>query len=126
MENKNDIIKLNSGHDMPRFGLGTWGSTDSEVLVKAAVEQGYRLFDCAARYGNEEMVGEALKKVQETVKREDMFVVSKVWHSDVEDVEAACQLSLKKLGLEYLDLYLVHWPVALSEKDGKFERLKVP
>jgi diketogulonate reductase-like aldo/keto reductase len=61
MENKD--IKLSSGHSMPRFGLGTWGSTDCEVLVKAAVEQGYRLFDCASRYGNEEMVGEALKKV---------------------------------------------------------------
>ena len=126
MENKKDAIQLSSGHSMPRFGLGTWGSTDKDVLIKAAVEQGYRLFDCASRYGNEEMVGEALKKVGETVKREDMFVVSKLWHSDAEDVEAACRLSLKNLGLEYLDLYLVHWPVALNNTEGKFERIKIP
>ena len=111
---------------MPRFGLGTWGSTDKDVLVTAAVEQGYRPFDCASRYGNEEMVGEALKKVGETVKRDEMFVVSKLWHSDAEDVEAACRLSLKNLGLEYLDLYLVHWPVALTDTDGKFERINIP
>jgi len=65
------------------------------------------------------------------VKREDMFVISKVWWSDVEDVEAACRLSLEKLGLDYLDMYLVHWPVAqkaVTDEAGEtsWERLRMP
>lgn len=64
------------------------------------------------------MVGEALKAVQQKVKREDLFVVSKLWMWDVEDAEKACRLSLKQLGLEYLDLYLVHWPIAIKPQNS--------
>ena len=61
------------------------------------------------------------------MKREDLFVISKIWWDEVEDVEAACKRSLSKLGLEYLDLYLIHWPVAMKDNgDGSFSRLKMP
>ena len=91
------------------------------------------MFDCASFYKNEELVGKALHElinVDKTVTREEMFIVSKVWWDEVEDVEAACKRSLQKLGLEYLDLYLVHWPIAIREvqENGatKFERVKMP
>jgi len=75
------------------------------------------MYDCASFYKNEQIVGEALNEIlvkDQSVKREDMFIISKVWWDEVEDVEAACKRSLQKLGLEYLDLYLVHWPIALK------------
>ena len=96
---KEDIV-LNSGHKMPVFGLGTFAMTDSKVIKQSIVENGYRMFDCASFYKNEELVGEVLNdvfNVSKTHKREDTFVVSKVWWHEVEDVEAACKRSLAKL-----------------------------
>lgn len=94
------------------------------------------MLDCASFYKNEEMVGEALNQclnVEKCVKREEMFIVSKVWWDEVEDVEAACRRSLKKLGVEYLDLYLIHWPIAVkaippTEEGGAttYEKIKIP
>jgi len=88
---------------------------DSQIIKKSVTELGYRLYDCASYYKNEEVVGKALKEifeVEKCVTRDEMYVISKVWWDEVEDVEAACKRSLAKLGLEYLDLYLVHWPLA--------------
>ena len=98
---------------MPVLGLGTVGIQDPAAVVHA-VKDGYRLFDCASRYANEQVIGQGLKMAltDNLVKREDIFVVSKVWWSEVEDCELACRASLEKLGLEHLDLYLVHWPIA--------------
>lgn len=109
---------LYTGAVMPAIGLGTFGSdhvTADEVAeaVKGAAAVGYRHFDCASVYGNEDRIGLALKEiVAGGVKREDLWITSKLWndkHAE-EDVAASCKKSLSDLKLDYLDLYLVHWP----------------
>lgn len=111
-------FKLASGFDMPAVAYGTFRSSPGEIgdAVAAALEAGYRHFDCAHVYGNEKEVGQAFRKAFDSgiVKREELFVTGKLWNSDhdVDVVEKACQLSLANLGLEYFDLYLIHFPVA--------------
>jgi diketogulonate reductase-like aldo/keto reductase len=109
---------LANGAKMPVVGMGTFGSDkyNAETVAAAVVEAaglGYRHFDCASVYGNEAQVGAALKKVTASgVRREGLWITSKVWndrHGDGE-VIASCKQSLHDLGLDYLDLYLVHWP----------------
>ena len=109
---------LSNGVDMPMIGMGTFGSDSvSHVEVANAVvgaaEFGGRLFDCASVYGNEKQIGEAFKIIMDGgVPREDLFIISKVWndmHGDGEVIES-CKQSIADLGLDYLDLYLVHWP----------------
>ncbi|RKN84493.1 aldo/keto reductase [Paenibacillus ginsengarvi] len=116
---------LNNGKSMPWFGIGVFKVADGQELVeavKAAVAHGYRSIDTAAIYDNERSVGEAIREaIQETgVSREDLFVTSKVWNADLgyEATLAAYETSLEKLGLEYLDLYLIHWPVAGKYKEA--------
>ncbi|TQD82739.1 hypothetical protein C1H46_031708 [Malus baccata] len=110
-------ITLSSGFKMP-VGLGVWRMKGNEIrdLVINALNRGYRHFDCAADYKNEPEVGEALAEAFSTglVKREDLFLTTKasLWNSDHGHVVEACKDSLKKLRLTYLDLYLVHFPVA--------------
>lgn len=114
---------------MPGFGLGTWKSDPGVVgaAVKTAIEQiGYRHIDCAAIYGNEKEIGTALKSVFDggVVKREDVFLTSKLWNSNhaKDAVEPALKQTLADLQVDYLDLYLMHWPVATSE-DGSMVSL---
>ncbi len=107
--------KLNNGVQMPYLGLGVWQcKNDDEVInsVTWAFEAGYRHIDTASIYQNEEGVGLAI--AQSGVSREDLFIVSKLWNSDqgYESTLVAYEESLNKLQLEYLDLYLIHWPVA--------------
>lgn len=87
-----------------------------------AIDAGYRLFDTASMYQNEEEVGQALReKIAEgVVKRDDVFVITKLWNTEhrPEDVEPACRLSNEKLGLEYIDVYLMHWPTAIERIPG--------
>ncbi len=117
MENKINFttkVKLNNGVEMPILGLGTWqlnSGKEAEGAVLYALETGYRLIDTAEIYGNEESVGKALNK--SGVPREEVFITTKLWNSDhgYESAIAACQRSLKRLGLSYIDLYLIHWPV---------------
>ncbi|KAF9622230.1 hypothetical protein IFM89_030272 [Coptis chinensis] len=109
-------ITLNNGIKMPTIGLGVWrmeGKSIKEVILND-IRIGYRHFDCAAKYQNEAEVGEALAEAIQTgiVKREDLFITTKLWNSDHGHVLEACEDSLKKLQLEYLDLYLVHFPIA--------------
>ncbi|CAL1266833.1 unnamed protein product [Larinioides sclopetarius] len=114
-------VKLSDGNEMPIIGLGTYEAKPVEALnaVMNAIDVGYRHFDCALTYQNEKEVGLAIKEkiVDGTVKREDIFVTSKVWstyHRRAKVLEC-CNLSLKALGLDYLDLYLVHWPISYKE-----------
>jgi len=98
---------------MPMIGLGTDKIFDVNIITKAITDIGYRTLDTASRYNNEDAVGKAVLKAIEsgTVKREELFIITKVWMDEVEDVEAACRRSLERLNLEYIDLYLLHWPV---------------
>jgi diketogulonate reductase-like aldo/keto reductase len=105
-------IKLNDGHLMPQLGLGVWqtraGAT-CEAAVLAALEAGYRHIDTAAMYGNEESVGAAIG--MSGVPRENIFVTTKLWNSDHGNPERALATSLRRLKLDYVDLYLIHYPV---------------
>lgn len=102
---------LNSGTDIPVLGLGVWQIPKKvcEEAVLAALDAGYRHIDTAAIYENEESVGNALKKI--SVPREEIFVTTKLWNDEHDNVEKAFHESLKKLRLDYVDLYLMHFPV---------------
>jgi diketogulonate reductase-like aldo/keto reductase len=108
--------KLPSGAEIPAIGLGTFGSdhvSASEIAqaVFGAAQVGYRHFDCAAVYGNEHEIGIAFNAIiNGGIKREDLWITSKVWNDMHEQVIDACKKTLNDLQLEYLDLYLVHWP----------------
>ncbi|WP_313385525.1 aldo/keto reductase [Chishuiella sp.] len=107
-----EYIKLNDGNTIPPIGFGTYKATEQEGIesVKQALENGYRLLDGAARYENEEAVGKGIK--ESGVSREDVFITTKVWreHLGYEETKKAFYTSLKQLGLDYIDLYLIHWP----------------
>jgi diketogulonate reductase-like aldo/keto reductase len=105
--------KLNNGIEMPSVGLGLWRSTDEDAprAVRWALQAGYRHLDSAKAYGNEKGVGEGIRS--SGVKREDIFVATKLWNSDMRkntQIEGF-EKSLKDLKVDYVDLYLIHWPV---------------
>ena len=110
--------RLYTGDHIPAIGLGTFGSdhVTHEVIAEAvitAASVGYRHFDCASVYSNEDYIGQSLKSIMDHgVKREELWINSKLWndkHAE-QDVIPSCEQSLKDLGLDYLDLYFVHWP----------------
>src|SRR5467141_3008989 len=108
------FAKLNNGVMIPRLGLGVYQSPPGQVTQRAveyAFRIGYRHIDTARIYGNESDVGAAVHK--SGIRREDVFITTKLWNSDhgYESTLRACDQSLKRLGLRYLDLYLIHWPV---------------
>ena len=110
----NSTAKLNNGIQIPRLGLGVYQIPPGNSTVKAvkyALEIGYKHFDTAMIYGNESDVGKALK--ESNVKREDIFITTKVWNSNQghDSTLKAFESSLRRLGLSYVDLYLIHWPV---------------
>ncbi|XP_067084253.1 aldo-keto reductase family 1 member A1-A [Osmerus mordax] len=115
------FVTLSSGQRMPLVGLGTWKSSPGQVkqAVLAALDFGYRHIDCAAAYSNEQEVGDALAErvgPGKALRRDEVFVTSKLWNTKhhPEDVEQACRSSLAQLGLSFLDLYLMHWPMAFQ------------
>ena len=104
-------VKLNNGLTMPQFGLGVWRIHEEAAdIVKAALGYGYRLIDTATIYRNEKGVGEGIR--QSGLPREELFVTSKLWNTDqgYDNTIRAYEASLERLGLDYLDLYLIHWP----------------
>lgn len=112
----NTTITLNNGVQMPVLGLGTWQITGGliEQTIVSALNICYRHIDTAAAYHNETGIGKALKR--NGIPREDIFITTKVWNSDhgYHKTIAACEKSLQNLGLAYVDLYLIHWPVGNS------------
>ncbi|KAL1959913.1 hypothetical protein VTO42DRAFT_581 [Malbranchea cinnamomea] len=115
---------LNSGYKIPAIGLGTWQSKPNEVAkaVEVALKAGYRHIDGAAIYQNEVEVGQGIRA--SGVPREEIFITSKLWNNShrAADVERALDKTLKDLGVSYLDLYLIHWPVAFAPGDEFFPR----
>jgi alcohol dehydrogenase (NADP+) len=113
-----EYFQLNNGRPIPLLGFGTWKSAPNQVkeAVVEAIKVGYRHIDCAHVYGNESEVGDALKECIESglCQREDLFITSKLWNTmhSPEDVMPALMQTLANLKQEYVDMYLIHWPVA--------------
>lgn len=116
-------LTLSSGGAMPLVGLGTWQAPPGEVgaAVKVALESGYKHIDCAACYGNEAEIGAVFAEMfAGPTKREDIFITSKLWNSEhaPADVKPAVLKTLADLQVEYLDLYLIHWPQNFEKTQG--------
>ncbi|WP_297203604.1 2,5-didehydrogluconate reductase DkgA [uncultured Pluralibacter sp.] len=110
------VIKLHDGNVMPQLGLGVWKAGNEDVVnaIHKALEVGYRAIDTAAAYKNEEGVGKAIKSA--ALPREELFITSKLWNDDQKRPAEALRESLDKLQLDYLDLYLIHWPVPAIDR----------
>jgi diketogulonate reductase-like aldo/keto reductase len=115
---------LYTGAKMPRVGLGTWKSAPEkagQAVKHALLESGYRHIDCAAIYCNQKEIGQIFKEIFESKKinREDIFITSKLWNTEhsKDDVRKACEATMRDLNLEYLDLYLMHWGIAIPPSD---------
>ncbi|MCM3706708.1 MULTISPECIES: aldo/keto reductase [Cytobacillus] len=120
MENLQSAVSLHNGVKMPWLGLGVFKVQNGDEVVhsvKSAIKAGYKSIDTAAVYGNEEGVGQAIKEAG--VPREELFITTKVWNSDqgYDSTITAFETSLAKLGLDYIDLYLIHWPVKGKYKE---------
>ncbi|UOR10519.1 aldo/keto reductase [Halobacillus amylolyticus] len=133
-------VQLHDKVDMPQLGFGVWQVEEKDAVpaVSKAIETGYRSIDTAAIYGNERQVGEAI--ANSNVPREELFITTKVWNTDqgYDNTLKAFDVSLEKLGLDYVDMYLIHWPTpefddyvetykALEQlqKDGKVKAIGV-
>jgi len=118
------VKKLNSGYEMPVLGFGTWQLKGEQCreAVKAALEAGYNHIDTAEMYGNEDFIGEAIKGSE----RSSLFITSKVWHDNIsyDGVKKAFNATISKLGSDYLDLYLIHWPNAAADYEGALKAFK--
>ena len=122
LENPVPRIRLNDGNNMPAIGLGILGTDDEQAknIVIDAISAGYRMFDTASLYGNEIGVGSGINASE--ISRSDLYVITKL-HEDIDNYDStliAFDLSMKKLGLDYLDLYLIHWP---QPKIGKYPEI---
>lgn len=115
-----DTYTLNNGVEIPIIGFGTWQTPDGDIAkhaVEVALNAGYRHIDTAAVYGNEKSVGQAIKK--SGINRHDLFITTKLWNADhgYQSTKAAIDRSLQNLKVDYLDLYLIHWPNPVAMRD---------
>ncbi|MBQ7517071.1 MAG: aldo/keto reductase [Bacteroidales bacterium] len=122
------MMNLSNGHSIPTPGFGTFKIQDGEVCVNAvcdAIAAGYTHIDTAAVYGNERSVGEGVRKSGKA--REELFITSKVWNTErgYDTTLRACEKTLKDLGMDYLDLYLIHWPANRLQFGDKAESINV-
>ena len=112
-----NYLVLNNGMQIPKIGFGTYKLKDGNnaEVFKMALEAGYRYFDTASFYENEEVLGQVLK--ESGIPREELFIASKVWKTEMgyEETKAALNRSLEKLQMDYLDLYLIHWPIPSAD-----------
>jgi D-xylose reductase len=122
----NTSITLNNGLKMPIIGLGTYKSSDTEENIYQCIKEGFRLIDTALVYENEEEVGKGIKKAIEEglVKREELFVVTKLWLTERHMADKALRSQLASLQLDYVDLYLIHWHIPKCD-NGKWD-FRVP
>ncbi|KAG8816107.1 hypothetical protein FRB91_000670 [Serendipita sp. 411] len=115
MASTSPTVTLNDGRQIPLVGLGTWQSPKDQVInaVEYALKEGgYKHIDCAYAYGNEDAVGEGIRR--SGVPRSEIWITSKVWPTFLNRVEECLDETLKRLGTDYVDLYLIHWPIHLN------------
>ena len=120
MNHQTDTYRLSNGVGIPCIGFGTWQTPDGDVAVRsvaAAIEAGYRHIDTAQAYGNEESVGKGIR--ESGIDRKDLFVTTKLWNANHSNKLTMCTFeeSMNKLGLDYLDLFLSHWPNPIAFRD---------
>ena len=120
MNHQTDTYKLSNGVGIPCIGFGTWQTPDGDVAVRsvaAAIEAGYRHIDTAQAYGNEESVGKGIR--ESGIDRKDLFITTKLWNSNhsYKLTMRTFEESMNKLGLDYLDLFLIHWPNPIAFRD---------
>lgn len=128
MEKSLKTTTLNNGTQIPLCGLGTYKLSDPSTTVYEGIKVGLRLIDTAFIYKNEKEVGEGIKKAieEKIVKREDLYIITKLWPTEYKQAEQTLTSQLKDLQLDYIDLYLIHWPNPTFNKDtNKFEEVSI-
>ena len=124
MKSVNDLVTLNNGMGIPCVGFGTYNEKggDNYKMILDAIECGYRYFDTASLYETERDLGKAIK--DSGIDRKDLFLASKAWHDELDDIDAALNRSLDRVGTDYFDIFLIHWPRQYSGDDYKERDVK--